>query len=131
MVRITVQLVDATTGHHLWADRFDREMKDIFALQDKITQKVVQTLAGYAVKPTKAGAKRQFYEGIGVVIEVNLEKSRLVVDHEGIKDFMAPMVMGYLVKPDTLLQGLKKGDKIRFTIDSATRTMTAISQMEK
>jgi adenylate cyclase len=43
-VRITVQLVDATTGHHLWAERYDRELKDIFALQDEITQKVVSAL---------------------------------------------------------------------------------------
>jgi len=130
-VRITTQLVDAATGHHLWADRFDREMKDIFALQDEITQKVVQVLAGYAVKPTKAGAERRSYEGVGVVIEVNLEKSRLIMDHEEIKDFMAPHKMSYQVKPVTLLQGLKPGEKIRFTIDSATRTLTAISQMEK
>jgi len=130
-VRITTQLVDATTGHHLWADRFDREMKDIFALQDEITQKVVQALAAYAVKPTKAGAERRFYEGVGIVIGVNLEKSRMLMDHEEIKDFMAPHKMSYQVKPATLLQGLKPGEKIRFTIDSHTRMVTAISQMEK
>jgi adenylate cyclase len=36
-VRITAQLVDATTGHHLWAERYDRELKDIFTLQDEVT----------------------------------------------------------------------------------------------
>jgi adenylate cyclase len=43
-VRIIAQLVDATTGHHLWAERYDRELKDIFALQDEITQKVIAAL---------------------------------------------------------------------------------------
>jgi adenylate cyclase len=43
-VRITTQLVDATTSHHLWAERYDRELKDIFALQDEIVQKIVVTL---------------------------------------------------------------------------------------
>jgi adenylate cyclase len=43
-VRITVQLVDATTSHHLWAERYDRELTDIFALQDEIVQKIVTTL---------------------------------------------------------------------------------------
>jgi adenylate cyclase len=43
-VRITAQLVDATTGHHLWAERYDRPLKDIFALQDEIVQKIVTTL---------------------------------------------------------------------------------------
>ncbi len=43
-VRITVQLIDATTGEHLWSERFDRPFKDIFALQDEIVQKIVTTL---------------------------------------------------------------------------------------
>jgi TolB-like protein/Flp pilus assembly protein TadD len=44
-VRINAQLIDATTGHHLWADRFDGQLGDIFALQDRFTQKIVAALA--------------------------------------------------------------------------------------
>jgi len=44
-VRITAQLVDATTGNHLWAERYDRDLKDIFAVQEEVTQKVVSALA--------------------------------------------------------------------------------------
>jgi TolB-like protein/class 3 adenylate cyclase/Flp pilus assembly protein TadD len=44
-VRINVQLIDATTGHHLWAKRYDGDLSDVFALQDKITQKIVAALA--------------------------------------------------------------------------------------
>jgi len=40
-VRITAQLVDAQTGYHLWAERYDRDLKDIFALQDEITMKIL------------------------------------------------------------------------------------------
>jgi adenylate cyclase len=43
-VRITAQLIDATTDHHLWTARYDRPLKDIFALQDEITRKIVATL---------------------------------------------------------------------------------------
>jgi adenylate cyclase len=43
-VRITAQLIDATTGYHLWSQRYDRPLKDIFALQDEIVQKIVTTL---------------------------------------------------------------------------------------
>lgn len=43
-VRITAQLIDAVTGHHLWAERYDGEMKDIFALQDGITLKILMAL---------------------------------------------------------------------------------------
>ncbi|HEY4892819.1 MAG TPA: adenylate/guanylate cyclase domain-containing protein, partial [Reyranella sp.] len=44
-VRITAQLVDAQSGGHLWADRFDRELTDIFATQDEVVQKIVEALA--------------------------------------------------------------------------------------
>jgi TolB-like protein/Tfp pilus assembly protein PilF len=43
-VRITAQLIDATTGHHLWSERYDRDLKDIFALQDEISLKIVTAL---------------------------------------------------------------------------------------
>ena len=44
-VRITAQLIDATTGGHLWAERFDRDLTDIFAVQDDVTQHIVGALA--------------------------------------------------------------------------------------
>jgi len=44
-VRITAQLIDATTGSHLWADRYTGSIDDVFAFQDKITQKIVDALA--------------------------------------------------------------------------------------
>jgi len=43
-VRITAQLIDATTGHHLWAERYDRDLQDIFAVQDEVTRKIVTAL---------------------------------------------------------------------------------------
>jgi adenylate cyclase len=61
-VRITAQLIDALSGHHLWAERYDRDLKDIFALQDEITMKVITALqvelttgemAGMMAKGTK------------------------------------------------------------------------------
>jgi TolB-like protein len=43
-VRITTQLIDATTGNHIWADRYDGDLTDVFALQDEITKKVVAAI---------------------------------------------------------------------------------------
>jgi adenylate cyclase len=43
-VRITAQLIDASTGNHLWAERYDRELKDIFAVQDEITKKIITAM---------------------------------------------------------------------------------------
>ncbi|UCH08820.1 MAG: tetratricopeptide repeat protein, partial [Deltaproteobacteria bacterium] len=54
-VRITAQLVDATTEGHIWAERYDRDLKDIFALQDEVTKKIVAALA---VKLTEDEEKR-------------------------------------------------------------------------
>jgi len=43
-VRITAQLIDAITGHHLWSESYDRDLKDIFVLQDEITMKIINAL---------------------------------------------------------------------------------------
>jgi TolB-like protein len=44
-IRITAQLIDAITGRHLWAERYDGYIGDVFALQDKVTRKIVAALA--------------------------------------------------------------------------------------
>jgi TolB-like protein/class 3 adenylate cyclase len=44
-VRITAQLIDAASGNHVWAERYDRELVDIFAVQDEVTSSIVGTLA--------------------------------------------------------------------------------------
>ncbi len=44
-VRINAQLIDATTGGHVWAERYDGTLADVFALQDKVTEKIVAALA--------------------------------------------------------------------------------------
>jgi adenylate cyclase len=52
--------VDAQTGHHLWAERYDRNLKDIFALQDEITLKVIRALQ---IKLTQGEQARLFGKG--------------------------------------------------------------------
>jgi len=43
-VRVTAQLIDAATGHHIWAERYDRELNDIFAVQDELMREIVVAL---------------------------------------------------------------------------------------
>jgi adenylate cyclase len=43
-IRITAQLIDAITGNHLWAEQYDRNLSDIFALQDEITKKIITAM---------------------------------------------------------------------------------------
>ena len=45
-VRVTVQLIDAASDHHVWAERYDRDLEDIFAIQDEVTSAIVATLPG-------------------------------------------------------------------------------------
>lgn len=74
----------------------------------------------------KQKQKQNLYDGIGVVVATDPRQGRLIVDHEEIKDFMAPMVMSYMVIPATLLKGLKPGARIHFTIDADKRAIVDI-----
>jgi len=53
-VRVTAQLIDAGTGNHVWAERYDRDLSDIFALQDEMTQTIVG-----AIEPELSSAERE------------------------------------------------------------------------
>jgi len=55
-VRINVQLIDAETGGHVWADRYDRDLEDIFAVQDEVTRRIVDALS---IKLTKSEEVRR------------------------------------------------------------------------
>lgn len=50
-VRINVQFIDTIGGDHLWAERFDRSLEDIFAVQDEVTGKIVEALVGRLSRP--------------------------------------------------------------------------------
>ena len=66
-VRITAQLIDATTGGHLWAERFDRDLTDIFAVQDDVTQHIVGALALNLTRGRAAAARDRAYRQPGSV----------------------------------------------------------------
>lgn len=58
-VRITAQLLDSTTGHHVWAERYDRELADTFAVQDDITEQVVAAIQPQLYAAEGLRAKRK------------------------------------------------------------------------
>ena len=72
-VRITAQLIDALQGYHLWAERYDRDLKDIFAVQDEITKKIITAMQvelaegeqarGYARSTENLEAYLKFLQG--------------------------------------------------------------------
>lgn len=69
-IRITAQLIDAETGHHLWAERYDRDLKDIFTLQDEITEQILTSMevnltTGEQARLRRKGtANRKAYEKV-------------------------------------------------------------------
>ena len=58
-VRVTVQLIDADTDRHVWAERYDRRLEDIFAIQDEVTSSIIATLPGRVEAATRDRAKRK------------------------------------------------------------------------
>lgn len=82
-IRITAQLVDTKSGHHLWAERYDRDLKDIFAIQDEITMKIITALQEKLTEGEKArlhtkGSKNlesyeKYLQGLQYLRRFNLE----------------------------------------------------------
>jgi adenylate cyclase len=83
-VRITAQLIDALTGYHIWAEKYDRELKDIFALQDEITKRIIAALQ---VKLTEGEQAAILAKGTGN-LEVYLKclEARELIRHHNIED---------------------------------------------
>ena len=90
---------------------------------------VVVTQGGHETQQSNKGEQKTVV-GEGKVIATVLNANQLVVEHGEIKGFMGPMTMGYQVDPPTLLEGLKSGDKVRFTIDVAKKTIIGIEKMK-
>jgi adenylate cyclase len=62
-VRVTAQLIDALTGDHLWAERYDRDLKDLFALQDEITIKILDGVRVKLTEGGQVGSPEKYFKG--------------------------------------------------------------------
>jgi adenylate cyclase len=84
-VRITAQLIDAATGNHIWAERYDRELEDIFAVQDEVVQAIAIAVPGHL----EVEAHDQVRRGSGfnlTAYECVLRGSNLMNQDWGAKD---------------------------------------------
>lgn len=79
---------------------------------------------------TESSGAQKTAVGEGKVIATVPNANQLVVEHGEIKDFMEPMTMGYRVEPASLLEGLKPGDQVRFTIDVTKKTIVRIEKLK-
>jgi len=86
-IRITAQLIDAITGNHLWAEQYDRDIKDIFAVQDEITKNIITAMQvkltkGEEVKAASKGTKNleaylKYLQANELVNKINPESNAL------------------------------------------------------
>ena len=86
-IRITAQLIDAITGNHLWAEQYDRDLKDIFAVQDEITKNIITALQvklteGEEVKAASKGTKNleaylKYLQANELINKINPESNAL------------------------------------------------------
>jgi len=65
-VRITAQLIDAPTGYHVWAERYDRDLEDIFAVQDEITHNIVRSVGSEFLSAEMKRAQRKDVRNLDV-----------------------------------------------------------------
>jgi TolB-like protein len=79
-VRINAQLIDTKTGHHLWAEKYDRDLKNIFALQDEITKKIITALQVKLTEGGQARIRARGTDNLKVYLKI-LEASELFRHH--------------------------------------------------
>jgi Cu/Ag efflux protein CusF len=90
---------------------------------------VIAMAQGAAAGVQVAGAEPAVV-GEGAVVAVVPSRSQIVVDHKEIKGFMDAMTMGFQVASPALLEGLKAGDRVRFTIDAQEKTIVQIEKLD-
>jgi mono/diheme cytochrome c family protein len=93
------------------------------------------TLSGHqgphvASEHPQLAPKPKFVTGEGTIVALRPEKQQVVVEHGEIKGFMEAMTMGYKTSPPALLNTVKPGDKVRFTIDTEARAITRMDKVK-
>ena len=62
-MRINAQLIDALTGGHIWAERYERDLKDLFALQDEVTLKILMAMQVKLTEGERSPAGEKYFRG--------------------------------------------------------------------
>ena len=139
-VRITAQLVEAANGHHVWADRYDRNLEDVFAIQDEITQQIVTALdvrllhgeqaAGWRKSLRRADALDAYYRGLDQFNRVTREANAEALHcFEQVIELEPQSPLGYLGTAWTHLSAFRYGwsdsppDSLKRAAELASRAL--------
>jgi adenylate cyclase len=82
-VRITAQLIDGASGNHLWAERYDRELTDIFALQDEISEAIVKALKLKLMPEEKAAIEQRGTDNVEAYNLYLMARSYVLAGNDG------------------------------------------------
>ncbi len=91
--------------------------------------RAVADSGGHDVHQASAANAPKTATGEGSVVAVVPATGQLVIQHGEIKGFMDAMTMGYPTEPSSLLEGLKPGDKVRFSIDTEKKVIVKIEKL--
>jgi TolB-like protein/Flp pilus assembly protein TadD len=110
-IRITAQLIDALTGHHLWSERYDRDLRDIFSIQEEITKKIITALQvelteGEQILVAEKGTNNleayiKYLQALEYGRQTNLEnhyRARRIIEEAIALDPNYAMAYGYLAR---------------------------------
>lgn len=96
---------------------------------EKMTVQELIDLSAYLASLKPKGVPKSV-TAEGKVVALLADSDQIVIDHGEIKDFMDAMTMGYKVSSRALLEGIKAGDKIRFTISTDDRSIMKIVKLK-
>ena len=116
-----------------WAAKEDRDAdgkSKMPAYNDRMTVQELIDLSAYlaSLRPPNIG---KLVTGVGTIIAVVPRSQEVVIAHDEIKGVMEAMTMGYKVSSQSLLKGIKAGDKVRFTLDVEKRSVTKITKLKQ
>jgi adenylate cyclase len=136
-VRITAQLIASASGHHLWAERYDRRLEDIFAVQDEITREIVAALDVKLLRGEQASVWRRllrkpealdaYYKGLDSLNRITREANAQAVNcFEQVIRIEPDSPMGYLGKAWTHLSASRYGWS-----DSAPKSLQQAAELAR
>jgi adenylate cyclase len=141
-LRITVQLIDAVAGHHMWAEKYDRHLEDIFILQDEITIRIIEALAVkltegdqariWLNRPANLEAFIKLFKAYELYRQQNKEdniRARQLIEESIQLDPQLPE--SYLLLATTYLEGIWFGESPLFSFAQASKNLKKAMALDK
>jgi adenylate cyclase len=141
-LRITVQLIDAATGHHIWAERYDRDLRDLFEIQDEITIRIIEALAVkltegdqariWLNRPANLEAFIKLYKAYELYRQQNKEdniRARQLI--EEIIQLDPQLPESYLLLATTYLEGMWFGESPLVSFAQASKNLKNAMALDK